>query len=67
MNQRMAKRLRKTLLNKTPEVLMMIHENFGDKTKEIESPQSVWKQFKKLYKMGMVPPSFIMKPEKEKV
>jgi len=67
MNQRITKRLRKTLLEKAPEVMMLIHSHFGEKTKQIESPQAVWKNFKKLYKMGLVPKTMIIKTQKEKV
>jgi hypothetical protein len=64
MNQKTAKRLRKTLLKNTPEVLMLLREEFGEKTEEVENPQTVWRSFKKLYKQGKVPQEMIMKKVK---
>lgn len=60
MREVMAKRLRKTLLKKTPEVLMLLRDEFGDKTSEIERPQQVWRKFKHLYKQGKVPSNMIL-------
>lgn len=67
MNQRMTKRLRKTLLKNTPKVLILLQSHYGNQTKKVETPQAVWRQFKKIYKMGKVPANMIMKLEKEKV
>lgn len=60
MNQQMAKRLRKTLLHKTDEILLLLRQEFGEMTKEM-TETSVYRNFKKLYKQGKVPPSLIEK------
>ena len=60
MREVMAKRLRKTLLKKTPEVLMLLRDEFGNKTNEIERPQQLWRKFKQLYKQGKVPSNMIL-------
>lgn len=65
MNQKMARRLKKTLLEKTPEVLMLLRKEFGERTDDIDSPNRVWRNFKKLYKQGKVPKEMIWKYEKK--
>lgn len=59
MNAKQAKKLRKVLLNKTPEVLMLINKHYESKTKEIQTPQAVWRLFKELYKNGKVPANLL--------
>ena len=53
MNGRKSKQLRKTMLNKTPEVLVLIRSEVGEKTKEMH-PTAIWRTFKRLYKQGKV-------------
>jgi len=57
MNQRKAKQLRKILLKKTSAVLLLVREHYGENTGHVESPQGLWRMFKKLYKDGKVPNS----------
>lgn len=59
MNSKQAKRLRKILLTKTSAVLALVRSEYGSKTEQIETPQGVWRNFKKLYKEGKVPESML--------
>lgn len=61
MNGSQTKRLRKTLLTKTEEVLLLIRDEYGVKTEKTKHPQTVWRYFKKMYKAGKVPASLIVK------
>jgi hypothetical protein len=61
MNGKKTKQLKKTFLTKTNEVLVLIRDEYGDVTKKIESPENVWKLFKKMYKNGKIPNEFLVK------
>ena len=61
MNGQMTKRLRKTLLERTEDVLLLIRSEYGSKTENTENPQGVWRDFKNLYKAGKVPAKLIVK------
>jgi len=66
MNGEMSKRLRKTLMTKTEEVLLLIRSKCGSKTEKTTTPQGVWREFKRLYHAGEVPANLIVKLKKEK-
>jgi len=51
MNKRAVKRVRKLLLNKTAEVLVIIRNNVGEASKEM-GPRQVYQHAKRLYKKG---------------
>jgi hypothetical protein len=61
MNGKMTKRLRKTLLQNTEAVLLLIRDEYGSKTESTETPTGVWRDFKRLYKAGKVPKNIIVK------
>jgi hypothetical protein len=60
MNQKKSKLLKTILLKKTSEVLLLIREYYGEGTKNIESPQALYKLFKKLYKEGKIPSNLLI-------
>jgi hypothetical protein len=66
MRQKRIKQLRKVLLKKTSDVLLLIRDVYGENTKNIENPQGVWKLFKKLYKEGKVPASLLILEKENK-
>lgn len=66
MSQKTIRRLKKTLLQKTPEVLMLLRKEYGERTSEMETPERIWRNFKKLYKQGKVPKEMIWKYEKKR-
>ncbi len=51
MNKKAVKKVRWLLLNKTPEILLILRSNFGERTKEMETRQ-IYQNTKKLYKQG---------------
>lgn len=53
MNGRTAKKLRKLLVKPDARLLLMIHNEFGEKTKNMDNSQ-VYKAVKKLYKRGLI-------------
>jgi len=61
MNGEMSKRLKKTLLTRTEDVLLLIRSEYGSKTESTETPTGVWRDFKRLYKAGKVPANLIVK------
>ncbi|RLD63315.1 MAG: hypothetical protein DRI84_09850 [Bacteroidetes bacterium] len=66
MRQKKVKELRKILLNKTSAVLLLVRDVYGENTKNVESPQAIWRAFKKLYKQNKIPKSLLrMKMENE--
>ena len=66
MRQKRIKQLRKVLLQKTSDVLLLIREEYGEDTKKVESSQAVWKLFKKLYQEGKVPTSLLILEKENK-
>jgi len=61
MNKKKVKQLRKTFMVKPSEVLLKLREVYGDKTKHMETPNAVWRSFKKLYKEGKINNNFLVK------
>jgi hypothetical protein len=61
MNQRITKRLRRTLLQRTADVLFLVRQEYGENTVNLESPLGIWRLFKDLYKKGRVPNNLIVK------
>jgi len=51
VNKKAVKKVRWLLLNKTPEILLILRSNFGERTKEMETRQ-IYQNTKKLYKQG---------------
>jgi uncharacterized protein YjfI (DUF2170 family) len=60
MRGKKAKQLRKTLLRKTEEVLLLVRNEYGDLTMQM-TPQSLSKAFKRMYKKGLVPNKMLVK------
>lgn len=65
MRGKKAKQLRKTLLNKTAETLLLLRNEVGESTKNM-TETAIWKCFKRLYKNNKVPQSFLIKNQKTK-
>lgn len=51
MNQTAVKKIRKTINEKTTEVLLLIRKEYGKKTEDM-NPRQVYKKCKKLYREG---------------
>ncbi len=56
MNGRKSKQLKKILLKNTPEVLAIVRNEYGEQTMQM-TPESLWKNFKRMYKNGKLPKS----------
>jgi hypothetical protein len=65
MRQKRVKQLRRILLKKPNEVLVMIREEYGQMTQQIETPQALWRTFKKMYKNGKIPQNFLIEKGEE--
>lgn len=61
MNQRMTKRLRKSLLKNTQDIMFVLVSAYGDRSNKIEGPSGVWRSVKRLYKEGKMPKNLILK------
>ena len=59
MNRRKSKQLRKTLLEKTAEALVMIRNHYTRNT-DIMTEKSVARAFKKMYKRGIISKEFLV-------
>lgn len=57
MNRGKTKQLKKALLTKTPEVLLLVKNNVKD-TKDMTA-EALWRTFKRLYKNDKVPKSLL--------
>jgi len=59
MNRHKTKQLKRTLLIKTPDVLLVIKNEIKDTSKM--TAQSVWRTFKRLYKNGKISKKLLIK------
>jgi hypothetical protein len=60
MNGRKSKQLKKTLLKKTAEIMLLVRDEYGDQTMQMSS-DSLWKNFKRMYQNGKIPESLLVK------
>jgi len=51
MNKRAARKIRKTIIEKTPEVLILIRKEYGEKTESM-GPRQIYQACKRLYYAG---------------